>query len=152
MHLPYVMIREFHKVTIVKLRKPAQKQINQDLQWFCESLGLFSPRDKNSSCFRVFIELLKAAKIGKPLSSDEIAFRAGLSRGTVVHHLTNLIASGLVLVEKNKYILRANNLEDLIQEIKKDSERVFDNLTNIAKELDEELGLEKEYRGREMFG
>ncbi len=86
------------------------------------------------------------------MSSDELAYKAGLSRGTVVHHLTNLIASGLVLVEGTKYILRANNLEDLIREIKKDSERVFDNLTNIAKELDEELGLEKEYRGREMFG
>ncbi|MBW3011266.1 ArsR family transcriptional regulator [Candidatus Woesearchaeota archaeon] len=144
------MIREFHRVTIVKIRKPAQKQINKDLQWFCESLGLFSPRDKNSSCFRVFIELLKAAKLGKPLSSDEIAFRAGLSRGTVVHHLTNLIASGLVIIEDSKYILRASNLEDLIAEIKKDSERVFDNMTKIAKELDEELGMEKSYHGREV--
>lgn len=144
------MIREFHRVTIVKIRKPAQKEINRDLQWFCESLGLFSPRDKNSSCFRVFIELLKAAKIGKPLSSDEIAYKAGLSRATVVHHLTNLIASGLVVIEGGRYILRASNLEDLIREIKGDSERVFQNLLGIAKELDEELGMEKRYHMREM--
>jgi predicted transcriptional regulator len=137
------MIREFKKLTIVKIRKPAKKLINKDLQWFCQSLGLFSARDKNSSCFRIFIELLKAAKLHRPVSSDELAFRLNLSRGTVVHHLTNLISSGLVVVEKGKYILRVSNLEELIDEIRRDTDNVFLNLKAIARDIDTELGMEK---------
>ncbi|MBW2987041.1 helix-turn-helix domain-containing protein [Candidatus Woesearchaeota archaeon] len=137
------MITEFKKLTIVKIRKPAKKLINKDLQWFCQSLGLFSARDKNSSCFRIFIELLKAAKQHRPISSDELAYRLNLSRGTVVHHLTNLISSGLIVVEKGKYILRVSNLEELIDEIRRDTDNVFLNLKAIARDIDTELGMEK---------
>ncbi|MBW3012950.1 HTH domain-containing protein [Candidatus Woesearchaeota archaeon] len=146
------MITEFKKLTIVRIRKPAQKLINKDLQWFCQSLGLFSARDKNSSNFRIFIELLKAAKQHRPISSDELAFRLNLSRGTIVHHLTNLISSGLVIVENGKYILRVSNLEELIDEIKRDTDNVFLNLKAIARDIDTELGLEKrEYETTEII-
>ena len=66
-----VYIRQ--KITIVSIKKPSQRNINQELQWLGSSLGLFNMRDKDKSCFRVFIELLKSAKSGHPLSSDEIA-------------------------------------------------------------------------------
>ena len=137
------MIHGFTKVTIVRIRKPQAKVLNDDLQWFCQTLGLFGLRDKNSSCFRVFIELLKAAKGDYPLTSDEIAHRCGLSRGTVIHHLTKLISSGLVTIEDNKYILRVSNLEELVREIKADTERVFEGLYDIAKDIDDKLGLER---------
>ncbi len=136
------MIHTFTKVTIVKIRKPQSKVLNDDLQWFCQTLGLFGLRDKNSSCFRVFIELLKAAKGNYPLTSDELAYRCELSRGTVVHHLTKLIASGLVSIEDNKYILRVSNLEELVSEIEKDTKRVFEGLYDIAKDIDDQMGLE----------
>jgi predicted transcriptional regulator len=137
------MHTEFRKVTIVRLRKPTSKAVNQDLQWFCSTLGLFSLRDKNSSCFRIFVELLKAAKEERPISSDEMGFKLNLSRGTVVHHLNRLIDSGLVIVENNRYFLRVSNLEELVEEVKKDTEKVFINLKDIAKDLDDQLGLDK---------
>lgn len=137
------MIHEFRKVTIVSIRKPSRKVVNADLQWFCSSLGLFGLRDKNSSCFRIFIELLKASKTKKPLTSDELAFRLGLTRGTVVHHLNKLINSGFVIVDGNKYILRVSNLEELVDVIAKDTKSIFSNLKDVAKDLDEQLGLEK---------
>ena len=137
------MIRKFRKLTIVRIKKPEKKKINDDLQWLGSSLGLFSLRDKNSSCFRIFIELLKAAKIHHPMSSDEISFRTKLSRGTVVFHLDKLIGAGLVLVENGKYILRIGNLENLIERLKEDTDRVFRNLKEVAHEIDQGLGLEK---------
>jgi len=137
------MHTEFRRVTIVKIRKPAQKIVNQDLQWFCSTLGLFSLRDKNSSCFRIFVELLKSAKQSRPISSDEIGYKLGLTRGTVVHHLNRLIDSGMIINEGNGYTLRVNNLEELVDEIKKDTDRVFDNLKSVAQDLDNDLGFEK---------
>ena len=130
-------------MTIVRVRKPGKKGLNEDLQWFSHSLGLFGSRDKEKSCFRVFVELIKASRRNRPLSSDEIAHRSNLSRATVIHHLTKLIESGLVLNLNNKYVLRVDNLEELVDEVKKDLLRVFDDLRFMAEELDDELGLIK---------
>ena len=128
------------KITLIHIRKPTPI-INEELQWFGNSLGLFSLRDKNKSCFRIFVELIKSAKKKLPLSSDEIAFRTNLSRGTVVHHLTKLMESGIVVIDKNKYILRVDNLEILVDEIEKDIMRMCSDLKNVAKEIDHVLGL-----------
>lgn len=128
------------RITIVSVRKPA-RNLNNELQWFGNSLGLFNLRDKDKSCFRVFIELLKAAKLDRPLTSDEIAAKLGLSRGTVVHHINKLIESGIVIAQQNRYMLRVNNLELLVDEIKRDAERTFDDLRKVAKEIDHLLGL-----------
>ena len=135
------MIHEFRRITIVKIRKPLQKNMNRDLQWFSESLGLFTERDKEKSCFRIFIELIKAARKKQTLSSDEIAFNSNLSRGTVVHHLNRLMESGLIVSHDNRYILRVDNLEELIEEIKKDVLKTLDDLKKIAEDLDDEVGL-----------
>lgn len=128
------------RITIVSVRKP-MKNLNNELQWFGSSLGLFNLRDKDKSCFRVFIEMLKAAKLNKPLISDEIAINLNLSRGTVVHHINKLIEAGIVIYQNNRYMLRVNNLELLIDELKRDAERTFDDLKIVAKEIDQLLGL-----------
>ena len=125
----------------MSIRKPIQKNINQELQWLGSSLGLFNLRDKDKSCFRVFIELVKNAKLGKPLSSDEIAYSLGLSRGTVVHHLNKLLDSGIVVEAERGYILRVSNLRDLINEVEKDLERTLNELRDMAEEIDSSLGL-----------
>ena len=64
------MIKRF---TIIRIRKIPSQDVNQELQWLGNALGLFNLRDKDKSCFRLFIELLKAAKMRVPLSSDELA-------------------------------------------------------------------------------
>lgn len=131
----------YQKITIVSSRKPAEKNINQELQWFGSSLGLFNLRDKDKSCFRVFIELLKAAKAKHLMSSDEVGFRTGLTRGTVIHHINRLMEAGIVMHERKGYILRADNLKGLIDEMEKASKRAYNELRLVAEEIDEKLGL-----------
>lgn len=136
------MIRVFEqRVTIVTSRKPHEQTINKELQWFGESLGLFNLRDKDKSCFRVFIELLKSAKRKQPLSSDELAARLNLTRGTVVHHINKLMESGIVVYGKKRYLLRVDNLKDLIDEIEKDIQRVCSDLKEVADDIDRRLGV-----------
>jgi len=135
------MITYSHRITFVTMRKPTQKNVNDKLQWFGNSLGLFNLRDKDKSCYRIFIELLKATKKGTPLSSDDLAAKLGLSRGTVVHHLSKLMDAGIVIIEDNKYILRVDNLKSLVAELEKDVKRMTDDLKDIADEIDKSLGL-----------
>ena len=134
-------MRYIHRITIMNIRKPVQKDVNQELQWLGSSLGLFNLRDKDKSCFRVFIELVKTAKRGIPLSSDELAGRLGLSRGTVVHHLNKLLDSGIIVRAHRGYILRVDSLRALIDEVEKDLRRTCDDLRTMAEEIDGSLGL-----------
>ena len=127
------------QITLNNISEPAGKSMNDALQWFCDSLGLISLRDKDNSCYRLFIELLKASKLGKPLSSDELSSKLNLARGTVVHHLNRLIESGLVVVKDNRYSLKAKNLKDLISLVKKDVGSTLDNLEIVADKLDKSL-------------
>ncbi len=127
------------RITIVRVRKSTDHNINQKLQWIGNSLGLFSQRDKNKSCFRIFIVLLRMAKTADTISSDEIANRLDLSRGTVVHHLNLLMDSGIVIREKGGYILRASDLEGVVELIRQDINSTITRLSEMAKEVDQRL-------------
>ena len=129
------------KITIVRVNKPNPNDVNDKLQWLGDSLGLFNLRDKDKSCFRIFIELLKAAKLQHPLSSDELAAHLGITRGTVVHHLNKLIGAGIVIVHGSKYMLRVDNLKDLVEEIRRDLNRTCDKLSAVAEDIDYALDL-----------
>ena len=129
------------RITIVQISKPAGHDINAELQWLGNSLGLFSLRDKDKSCFRLFVELLKSAKQHTPLSSDELGEKLHLTRGTVVHHLDRLMESGIVVSEKRRYLLRVERLSSLIEEMEKDLERTCRNLKEIAEDIDRWMGL-----------
>ena len=135
------MATYFRKVTIVRVEKPQKYDINEDIQWFSTSLGLFGDRDKEKSRFRVFLELLKSAKLKKGMSTDQIADRTNLTRATVIHHLNFLIEQGLVINKDNKYYLRVENLHQLVKTLQGDVERIFNDLIKTADSIDRELGL-----------
>ncbi len=128
------------KITIIKVRRNNADNINQNLQWIGNSLGLFSQRDKDSSCFRVFITLVRKAKRDEAINSDDIANRLNLSRGTVVHHLNKLIESGIVIRQKEGYLLREANLLKVIKDIQRDTLAILSDIEEVAKEIDERLG------------
>ena len=127
------------RITLTKVRRIPQENVNQELQWLGNALGLFNLRDRESSCFRIFITLVKKAKRHETLSSDAIAEQLQLSRGTVVHHLIRLMDAGIVIREKEGYLLRENTLERVISHVHQDVENIFTELQHIAKEIDEQL-------------
>ncbi|MBD3203308.1 ArsR family transcriptional regulator, partial [Candidatus Woesearchaeota archaeon] len=129
------------RITIVRTRKPKNSDINDDLIWFCRSLGLFGVRDKDKSCFRLFVTLLKALKSGRDMTSDEIADNVNLSRGTVIHHMRKLIGSGLVVSRNNKYGLKYDNLSDILEEMEHELLRTMDKLKRTAEVIDDRLSL-----------
>ena len=108
------MTTYFRRATIIKIKKLKDNDINEDLRWFSTSIGMSSVRDKEKSCFRIFIELLKALKAEEKLSSDKIAEKTNLSRGTVIHHINRLLERDIVNIEDNKYNLKYKNLSGLV--------------------------------------
>src|SRR5574342_811873 len=124
------------RITIVNIRRPKQVSVNEELQWFGTSLGLFGERDRDKSCFRIFIELIKAIKAAGGLTSDELADRLGLTRATVIHHLNALMERGIVRHEGNLYVMRGDRLTLLVDDLQRDMERAISEMRNAAEELD----------------
>ncbi|HLD89156.1 MAG TPA: winged helix-turn-helix domain-containing protein [Candidatus Nanoarchaeia archaeon] len=124
------------KILLHKIRKPLRKNLNEDLQWIGRSFGFFNPRDKDRSMFRLFIELLQASKHKQELSSEHIAQLLNISRGTVVHHLNKLIEAGIVVENRNRYKLRVDSLELLVDELERDIKRNFEDIKEVARDVD----------------
>ncbi|MBU2640062.1 MAG: hypothetical protein KKG75_05170 [Nanoarchaeota archaeon] len=121
----------FRKIVIIRKEQEPEEDINSKLQWLSDSLGMFNDRDKESSCFRVFLELYKEKK---GLRSDDIALNSRLSRGTVVFHLNKLMDSGLIVNEDRKYKLK--KLNSLIKQLKIETLERFRKLEELSKELE----------------
>lgn len=133
----------FSRITIIQTTtSPDEHNINEMLQWFGGTLGLFNPRDKDKSCYRVFLSLVKDLKgeVGG-LTSDELAIQTGLTRGTVIHHLNKLMESGIVVNHRGRYSLRVDNLEELVHSVRNNVNKTLDNLSDIAKFIDNKLDL-----------
>ncbi len=124
------------RITLAKIRREADMNINDELLWFGQSLGLFGKRDKDKSCYRIFVELLKNKQ---GLTSDELGIRLKLTRATVIHHIKKLIKSGLVIKEQKKYFLRVESLRELIDEVESDINNILRELKKSADRIDKVL-------------
>jgi len=126
---------------ILAIRTPPTVDYDSDLEWICRSFGFLEPRDKKRTAFRIFKALVEAARHGKGYSSDELADKLGLTRGTMVHHLNKMIKGGLVIYHEGQYKLRGRSLKNTIEEVQRDINRVFEDLYKVAETIDQTLGL-----------
>ena len=69
------------------VRKLATADVERDFEWICRSFGFLESRDKQKTAYRIFRDIVEAARNNKGVSSDELAEKLSLSRGTMIHHL-----------------------------------------------------------------
>ena len=117
-----------------------ESNTNQEIHWISQALGLFNERDKEKSCHRIFVELIKAKKDNTLLSSQDLADKSNLSRATVLHHLDKLIESNIVMEKNHEFELIDSNLNSIIIRLKKEMNEFLDEMEKVSKKLDKELG------------
>ena len=131
------------KISLRDLNPPKAKG-DDDIEWICESLSLFTKKDSDKSAYKIFRSLLKSSLEGDPKTSAEIADEMDLARGTVLFHMKKFSNSGLVRrAPGRKYVLRESCLEDTIDDMMRDAERMFERMKRIAAEIDREFGFER---------
>ena len=54
-----------------------------------------------------------------------------------------MMTSGFVIKDGNKYLLRSSSLYETINEIHRDIDRLFENIEQIAIEIDERMGIKR---------
>ena len=130
-----------YRIKLKRLETPPPGDIKSDIDFICKSFGYFSQRDKNSTAGKIFRLLVKETSGSTSgLTSDQIADRLDLSRGAIVYHLNSFISAGLVVRDRNTYRLRSQSLQKSIEEIRQDTQRIFNEMLKIAEAIDEELG------------
>ena len=136
------MTRALKQFVLLQLKEPTEKQVDGDIEWVCNSLGFITSRDQDKTAFRILKALVKAAKQGKGLSSEELAKVVEPTIGSVIYHLKKLMKAGIVVKLDSKYELRMNSLLTTIDEIEKEISTTLGNIKKIAEDIDNKVGLE----------
>ncbi len=131
--------RSYFKVVVRKVERPMKSDFDHQFAWICSSLGFFEPIDKDKNAAAVFKEIVIATEKGEALTSTALAERIGMSRGSTINHLNNLLRSGLIEKNGKYYSARSRSIERTIEEIEDDIDRVFNQLKRSAAELDRQF-------------
>ena len=132
------MVRE---IILRNIEKPHIKNLEENLLWFCDSFGFSSGRDTENTATRIIFSLLDKLSNDEATSSETLAGDLEIKISRVNHHLRNLNDSGLLYRKKRLIYLRGGSLKATVKEMRKDSERILDELENVAEEIDFMIGI-----------
>jgi len=129
------------QIILKYLEKPHVKSLEDDILWLCDSFGFSSGRDTENTATRIVFTLLDRLSNEQITSSESLAEDLEIKISRVNHHLRNLNDSGLLYRKKRLVYLRGGSLKAAVKEMRKDSERIFDELESIAEEIDLRIGI-----------
>ncbi len=136
------MEKTLRQFTVKKLREPVEKKLDEDIEWVCNSLGFLTPRDQDKTAYKILKALIKSAKEGEGLTSEELTEHVEPTVGSVIYHLKKMIKAGLVVKLDSTYELRMNSFLKTIDEIEKEIVNTLGDIKKIAKDIDNTVGLE----------
>ncbi len=129
------------RIIIKNIDQPRENKVQEEVKWICNSLGLKSGRDINDTSFRIMYELLDLLSEENLISTDEIARSLKIDSPRVNHHVRRLMETGVIFREKRKIALRGGSLSAAIEEMKRDSDQIFNRLLEVSKRIDEVFNL-----------
>ncbi len=129
------------QIILRQIERPARIPKDEDLYWFCDSLGVDNGRDIDHVAARVILSLMENLPDTRGLAVGQIASNLEISGPRVNHHIRNLMETGLVYRHKQKIFIRGNSLRSMVREIRKDTLRILDDLEAAAAEIDESYGV-----------
>ena len=130
-----------HEIVLRDLPMAKEPDFKKDIEWLCQSLGLIAGRDTERTASKIIQDLLREVSNFGSASSMEIASQLGIAVQRVNYHLRSLANRGFIYRKKKRIYLRQGSVKAAIEEIRKDANRIFDNLSRIAEEIDNSLGL-----------
>jgi DNA-binding MarR family transcriptional regulator len=119
---------------------PARKEANPDeeLIQLCRRMRLMSERDTDATLPQV-LKVMLVHSHGQPVGGSELSELSGINRITIIHHMKRLEGAGFVQRREGKYVLRVQTAEDMILEFRKDMEKTFAEMDDLAREFDEQF-------------
>jgi len=110
-------------------------EVDEELSELCRMMRLMSERDVDATLPQVLKAMLLCSRDG-PVGGSELARASGINRITILHHLRRLESAGFVERREGKYALRVSSAEDMLMEFRKEMERAFAEMDEMAREID----------------
>lgn len=131
------------KITVSDLPTPKTRDPRPVCNWLLNSLGLINRDEQGDKMTDIFMFLAGRAQAKEDQRSvkiEEIQSHVGLPRSTCYKYIGRLIDSGLVKkIAANEYALSEGEISRIIQNIRKDTDKVLEKLQSRAEQLDKEM-------------
>ncbi len=124
------------KIVIKSVDRPAERNPDDMIRWFCEALGLTNSAEKDSLEAEILKRFIIAAAHNVGISSSQIKLKPKVARSTVVYHLNRFIDAGIVVKRGRLYYLRGQELSSVIEELEYDINREMMRLMDVARDFD----------------
>jgi predicted transcriptional regulator len=134
------MIRQ---IVIRQVDRPGAPGEEEEIQWFFHSFGIGEGRDTDRVATQVIITLLEHQPEENGLPVEQIAADLHITPSRVNHHIRNLVDAGILYRHRKLIYLRGSTLRAMVQELRKDALRMFDDLEDVADGIDREYGVRR---------
>lgn len=116
---------------------------DEELARLCRLLHIASQRDTEGTVVQVVRILVEKGR--EPVGSSDLSKETGINRVTVLHHLKRLAEAGVVEKRESQYMFAYDNFEDMVQMMREETVRMFEEMEQIAKKIDDDFNLVEEY-------
>jgi len=131
----------YQQIILRKLEKPKAADTITDIDWICKSLGFGCGRDTERISAKIIKNLLEDVSQDGHSSAEELANELNIACQRVNYHLRALTEAGFLYRQRRLIFLRDGSVKAAIEEMRRDANRIFDRMAEIADEVDASLGL-----------
>lgn len=129
------------QINLKGIKKPNKINLMKDIEWLNNSFGFTQGRDLDNLSIKIMQTLLIEISKKGYSSSEDISIKLKMPVQKVNYHLRTFISSGIIYREKKLLYIEQGSIKNAVEEIRKDANRIFDDLSQIGKDIDNRLGL-----------
>ena len=129
------------QITVKSIKKPTSSTLKEDISWLSKSLGLATGRNTERIIEKILLQILEDTSKNISISTENLSEKLDLSVQRINYHVRFLINTGIIYREKCKLQIRGGSIKEAVNEMREDSNRIFDRVLTIAEEIDEGLGI-----------
>lgn len=128
------------QIILRNLQRPKKIDVTGDIEWLGNSFGFSAGRDTQKVTSQILQNVLQEVALEGSTSTENIAEDLDLSIQRVNYHLKTLMDAGFLFREKRLIFVRQGSVKSAVEEMRQDANRIFDNLSLMAEEIDSKLG------------
>lgn len=129
------------RIILRNIPRSISNDLLTDTFWLCDALGLSAGRDTDNVSSQIIFELLLHYHDLQGIPAEQLASHMGISHARINHHIRNLSLIGILYRKKKRIYLRGGSLKEAVTELRKDADRIFDELEYAATKIDEQMGI-----------
>jgi predicted transcriptional regulator len=133
------------QIILKNLQRPKEINIEVDIGWQGNNSGFSAGRDTERVTAQILQNILKEVADRGSTSTEKTSDKLELHVQKINYHLKTLMDSGFLYREKRLKFVRQGSIRSAVEEMRGDANRIFENLSRTAEEIDSTLSFKNRY-------